>query len=143
MTLNVDLAPTFAEWAGASIPTGTTKVDGISLASLIAGNSAGTPRERVLTECWGQTNDPDIHASIRTMQWKYVEHYADNEMKHLRLRPSGRSDVELYDLAKDPYETKNLALLPDDAIMSLGYTRAQLDGVMFDLGPKLVAAKAE
>lgn len=144
MVLNVDLAPTFAELAGATIPPGP-KVHGKSLAGLVTGAASSGPplRERVLTECWDQPDGPDIHAAIRSGQWKYVEHYRDSKMTTLRVRPSGEKERELYDLVKDPAETKNLALLDTTAIAALGYTPAQIDAVIADLVPKLAAEKAE
>jgi N-acetylglucosamine-6-sulfatase len=143
MVLNIDLAPTFAELAGATIPPGP-KVHGKSLFALIGGSGNAPPvRDRVLTECWDQPDGPDIHAAIRSTPWKYVEHYEDAKMTTLRTRPSGAKERELYDLAKDPSETKNLALLDAAAITALGYTQAQIDGVIADLTAKLVAEKAE
>jgi len=101
LALNIDLAPTFAELAGAAIPT---NVDGRSLAGLI-GAQPTPPREwrrDFLVEHW-QTGkqrrkeipDPEEdtaipdYAALRTLDGLYVE-YPDS------------GERELYDLNADP-----------------------------------------
>jgi N-acetylglucosamine-6-sulfatase len=95
MVLNIDLAPTIAEIAGAQIPN---QVDGASLVSILNDPTAEW-RDQFLIEHW-PTNEgfgstiPGFTA-IRTEEWKYVE-YENGE-------------TELYDLVNDPYEMTNLA----------------------------------
>ncbi len=93
VTVNVDFAPTFAEWAGV-VPS--TKVDGFSLATLLKDPSAPWPTERLL-EYLGTR---DIHGvaekrfqAVRTLQYVYAEY--DN------------GDREFYDLFADPYQLTN------------------------------------
>ncbi|MGH9201809.1 MAG: sulfatase family protein, partial [Vicinamibacterales bacterium] len=83
MVLNIDLAPTFAELAGISPPS-ETGVSRMSLVGLAHGTANPWPRDHVLTECWGKFGNcprvngcTDIHASVRTIDWKYIEHYED------------------------------------------------------------------
>ena len=101
LALNIDLAPTFAELAGAAIPT---SVDGRSLAGLI-GAQPTPPREwrrDFLVEHWQtgkqrrkEVPDPEEdtaipdYAALRTVDGLYVE-YPDS------------GERELYDLNADP-----------------------------------------
>jgi arylsulfatase A-like enzyme len=100
MALNIDLAPTLSELAGASAPA----VDGVSLVPWVYGDSA-TPRQAFLIEDWWEPATRSFTEGygesgqgIRTNQWKYAEYQ------------SGR--VELFDLVNDPGELVNLATSP-------------------------------
>ena len=95
MALNIDLAPTIAELAGATAPT---FVDGRSLVPLLDGPSpAASWRSAFLIEHWSGGNvDFDTaptYAGVRTERHKYVEH--------------ATREQELYSLDSDPYELKS------------------------------------
>jgi N-acetylglucosamine-6-sulfatase len=101
--MSLDMAPTFLELAGAERPA---KLRGLSLVPLLGGASEMFPRNRdVLIEYYSDTVFPRMrkmgYTALRTDRWKYI-HYTD--------QPAGSE--ELYDLASDPYELKNLAAEP-------------------------------
>jgi arylsulfatase A-like enzyme len=102
MALNIDLAPTFAELAGVEIPV---PHDGASLVRVLDGTAEGW-RTDFLTEGWPGSH---VWATVREAQWKYTE-------LPLTLGDAGASfELELYDLAADPYELVNLAADPGQA----------------------------
>ena len=96
--LNIDLAPSFAELAGAAIPI---HYDGASLVRVLDG-TAPSWRTDFLTEGW-----PASHpwATVHEAQWKYTE---------IPLTPGDTGtlfETELYDLLNDPFELQNVDLL--------------------------------
>ena len=102
VALNIDIAPTLAELAGASIPIDH---DGVSLLPLIDGTATAW-RTDFLTEGW-----PEGHpwATVNLGRWKYTE---------VPIKPGSATsgfETELYDLAADPYELNNLAGDPANA----------------------------
>ena len=92
---NIDLAPTFVDLAGGSVPDG---VNGMSLVPLLKdGNSVW--RDDILFEHWPTEEGegsmvPEFYA-VRTAEWKYVEYET--------------GEKELYNLVADPYELVNIA----------------------------------
>jgi len=95
LVANIDLAPTLAEIAGATVPGDL--VDGRSLAPLLGREPPAEDawRRELLLDLWpeGDAGVPEYHA-LRTRDRLYVE-YATGER-------------ELYDLAADPYQLLNL-----------------------------------
>lgn len=95
LVANIDLAPTFAELAGAKIPN---SVNGMSLVPLLKDTNA-IWRDSLLIEHWVTEEGvgskiPEFYA-IRNSQWKYVEY--------------STGEKELYNLINDPYELDNIA----------------------------------
>lgn len=90
-TVNVDLVPTIADFAGVAIP----ETDGISLAPLINGHKNVSQRPFVVGQYYSKQNWINPIRMIRT------EHY-----KYNRYREHGE---ELYDMVQDPAELVNLA----------------------------------
>jgi arylsulfatase A-like enzyme len=94
LVLNIDIAPTFLELGGVTIPK---NVQGHSLVPLFKNNKAEW-RSSFLTEYFQEKafqRTPTWQA-VRTADWKYI-HYTDI---------AGMD--ELYNLEDDPYEMKNL-----------------------------------
>lgn len=98
MVLNIDIGPTILELAGAKLaPT----MQGRSFKPLLAGESPQWRTEFLFEyykEAWLPAI-PTLHG-VRTTDWKYVTYPEIDDID------------ELYDLAKDPHEMKNLALDP-------------------------------
>lgn len=93
--LNIDLAPTLADLAGAAP---ARFVDGRSLRPLLAGAppSAGAWRNDFVVEYWSPSmRKAPAYEALRTSGYLYVEYVS--------------GERELYDLRADPYELKNLA----------------------------------
>jgi len=100
MVANIDLAPTFAELAGAKIPT---HVDGISLVPVLK-DSAAPWRHDLLLEHWPAVDGVGAtipqFSCVRTAQWKYVEYTT--------------GEHELYNLQTDPFELTNVYNSPEN-----------------------------
>ncbi|MBI3210351.1 MAG: sulfatase [Candidatus Solibacter usitatus] len=112
MTLNIDIAPTFLELAGAPIPK---TVAGKSMLSLMGGNKKGW-RTSFLCEYYMEQQQARVATweAVRTARWKYI-HYP--ELKNMD---------ELYDLKADAGEMKNLVANPG-ARKALDTMRKELD----------------
>ena len=96
LVANLDVAPTVLELAGVARPTG---MEGHSLVPLFS-QSVAPWRDSLVIEYFSDTVFPRIlkmgYHALRTERWKYIR-YAEL-----------RNMDELYDLAADPYELKNL-----------------------------------
>ena len=105
LVLSVDIAPTVLEIAGLPIED---HVQGRSLVPLLEGNVPADWRQSVLIEFYTYENpfpwllDMDYRA-LRTHRYKLI---------HWMQHPD---EGELYDLAEDPYETRNLIEDPEAA----------------------------
>jgi N-acetylglucosamine-6-sulfatase len=100
MVLTLDLAPTLLEFAGLTPPA---TMEGRSMLPILKGHATEW-RGEFLIEYFTDTVFPRIqnmgYQAIRTQDWKWI-HYT--ELPGMD---------ELYDLASDPYEMKNLAAEP-------------------------------
>lgn len=101
MVANIDIGPSILEAAGLKAPE---SMDGRSVLGLARGDAAGW-RDSLLYEYYWERNfpqTPTMHA-LRTDQFKYIHYF-------------GIWDTdELYDLAEDPLETRNLINSPTHA----------------------------
>lgn len=104
-TMNIDFYPTFAEMAGAKLDP-AQQLDGLSIAPLLKDPAAKLPRD---TFCWHYPlAEPHFlggrsAGSIRQGDWKLIEFF-------------DTGNVELYDLAADAGESKDLVgQTPDKA----------------------------
>ncbi len=98
IVLNIDLAPTFLDLAGVAQPK---EMQGASWKSLAAGEHPTDWRQSFLAEYFyeGGVNVPTI-VGVRTANAKLVKY------------PGHAEWTEVFDLAVDPYELKNLAADP-------------------------------
>jgi arylsulfatase A-like enzyme len=94
--LNIDIAPTLAELAGANVPI---VEDGASLVRVLDGTTPSW-RTDFLNEGW-PANHP--WACVRDAEWKYIE------IPLVPGDPGTGFETELYDLVTDPYEETNVA----------------------------------
>ncbi len=93
----IDLAPSIAEWGGA---TPATSVNGRSLLPLLS--NGGAPwRTELLLELLGSSSNSTTFSAVRTSQYVYVEYR--------------NGDRELYDLQVDPYQLTNVVNDPAHA----------------------------
>ena len=99
MVLNIDLAPTFLDLAGVPVPA---EMQGASWKSLAAGQKPANWRTSFLAEYFmenGGGSTPTL-VGLRTTHAKLVTYPGHSEW------------TEVFDLAADPYELKNLASDP-------------------------------
>lgn len=94
MVLNVDVAPTFLDLAGAEV---TEAMDGASILPLLRGDPDPWREEMLFVYYWEYPfpHTPTVLA-IRDERYKYVFYHGIWDTN------------ELYDLVADPYETENL-----------------------------------
>ncbi|WP_414660332.1 sulfatase family protein [Horticoccus sp. 23ND18S-11] len=155
-----DLLPTFIELAGGKVPDG---IDGRSFAAVLRGTATTHRDRVFATHSGdGDFNVYPIRA-VRTRDWKYIRNLHPEFQHHTHIsRSSGPSGLvywktwvaaaerdpaaaaivtryserpaeELYDLAADPHEQRNLAGDPAHAAR-LGALRADLDAWMKQQG---------
>jgi arylsulfatase A-like enzyme len=98
MVLNIDLAPTFLDLAGVPVPG---EMQGRSWRPLLTGKAADW-RKSFLAEYFRENAFPGTPTlvAVRTADAKLVKY------------PGHEEWTELFDLARDPYETKNLTADP-------------------------------
>ena len=95
MTLNIDIAPTLLDLAGLPIPKA---MQGRSLRPLMEGKEVNWRKEWFYEHLYEHPRIPKSEG-VRTSRWKYIR-YIDYDHE------------ELYDLAHDPYEERNLVAEP-------------------------------
>jgi arylsulfatase A-like enzyme len=106
LAANIDLAPTLLDLAGASPCTNERAcrtLDGRSLVPLLRG-AGEWPRDRGIVIEGGDHGENCAYRGLRLADEVLLE----------RVRPAGKGcapdgDPELYDLARDPYQLRNLA----------------------------------
>ena len=99
LVLNVDLAPTWLELAGVTVPA---EMQGRSWKALAAGQKPANWRQSFLAEYFYENGGGDTPTlvGVRTANAKLVQYAGHPEW------------TEIFDLAVDPYELNNLAAQP-------------------------------
>jgi len=97
MVLNIDIAPTFLDLAGVSVPP---DMQGASLKALASGQKPANWRKSFLAEYFRELGDTPTCIGVRTADAKLVKY------------PGKPEWTEAFDLAVDPYEVKNRAADP-------------------------------
>ena len=101
MTLNIDLAPTLLDFARVHAPK---SMQGRSLAPLLDGKSPRGWRKEFFYEHHTRSDIIPPSEGVRTEKWKYFRYVESQPVVE-----------ELYDLANDPGEERNLAVDPKHA----------------------------
>jgi arylsulfatase A-like enzyme len=96
-----DVMPTLAELAGAAVPD---SIDGISMLPTLLGDRGAEQQHEFLY--WENGGEANLQQAVRWGQWKAV-------------RPRGVPTLELYDLAADPSEATDVALLHPDVVATI------------------------
>jgi arylsulfatase A-like enzyme len=106
-----DLFPTITELVGVDAPAGHI-VDGKSMRKLLTGNRDAEREESFLMHYPHHPHRSNYFTSLRTGDWKVVYHYF----------PSAQSEgvhYQLYNLAEDPFESRNVAVSQQDVLTSM------------------------
>jgi arylsulfatase A-like enzyme len=101
---HIDLTPTLLDACGVRAPPGV-KFDGVSLMPLLRGEKADWP-DRNLFFQWHRGDEPELYraCAARSQRWKLVQ------PQGAAAGPfTGGPRFELYDMAADPFETKDVA----------------------------------
>jgi arylsulfatase A-like enzyme len=96
-----DLFPTILAQAGKSAPANHI-VDGAKLDNLLTGKRDAKREETFLMHYPHSPHRTDYFTTYRNGDWKVIYHYFPSEV-------SENSHYQLFNLAKDPFEQKNLA----------------------------------
>lgn len=104
---SVDIFPTLAELAQLPAPAGPQSIDGISLVPVLK-----DPQARVRDHAYHAFPRKTLGRAIRTEQHRLVE------WKKPGAAPES-AEIELYDYAADPLETRNLATEQPDVVNRL------------------------
>jgi arylsulfatase A-like enzyme len=96
-----DLFPTIADFLGIQ-PPADHAIDGRPLDTLLTGRPDSSREETFLMHYPHAPHRSDYWTSYRSGNWKVIYHYIPSEA-------SENSHYQLYNLAEDPFEQKNLA----------------------------------
>ncbi len=107
LTAHIDLYKTFCTLAGVEIPDEVQPIDGRSLLPLLEDRDADWPDRKLFVHRgrWEKGSDPNDSkfrgCAVRTQRWRLV------------------NNKELYDIAKDPYESTNVFDQHPDVVAGL------------------------
>ena len=122
MVLNIDLAPTFLDLAGVPAPGG---MQGVSWKALASGRKPADWRRSFLAEYFFENGGGDTPTliGVRTADAKLVKYPGHDEW------------TEVFDLAADPYELKNLAADPAATAKLSAELDVQMKAVNYSVPP--------
>jgi arylsulfatase A-like enzyme len=108
---HIDVMPTLLDICGVPKPTGV-KVDGESLLPLLRDQGANWP-DRTLFFQWHRGDAPELYRAFaaRSQRYKLVQPTGNSDN-----RLPARSGFELYDMASDPLEQRNVAAEHTDIV---------------------------
>jgi arylsulfatase A-like enzyme len=111
---HIDVAPTLLELCGVSRSQGVS-FDGASLQPLLLGKAENWP-DRQLYIQWHRGDEPELYRSfaVQSQRFKLVQALGAGE----RAAPPN-APLELYDIAADPFELRNIADRHPDIVKSL------------------------
>jgi arylsulfatase A-like enzyme len=111
---HIDVAPTLLDLCGISRPQGVS-FDGTSLQPLLLGKTENW-KDRTLYFQWHRGDEPELYRSfaVQSQRYKLVQPLGAGE----RAAPPNAA-LELYDIAADPFELKNIAGGHPDIVKSL------------------------
>lgn len=102
IVLNIDVSPTILDLAGVEMPS---KIQGRSLSPLLSGKAPAWRTEFFCEHLFSHTQlSIPKSDGIRTTRWKYIRYFEHQPVYE-----------QLFDLASDPQETRNLARDPQHA----------------------------
>jgi arylsulfatase A-like enzyme len=130
ITLNIDFAPTFMDYAGVSTPS---DMQGRSMRANLSGNTPGDWRESMYYRYWMHltSHDNPAHYGVRTKDYKLIFFYGLPLDAKGAVEESSQPAWELYDLRKDPNELNNV------------YENPQYASVVAELKQELTRLKQE
>ena len=122
LVLNIDLAPTLLDLAGVPVPP---EMQGVSWKALAAGQKPANWRQSFLAEYFYENGGGDTPTlvGVRTTNAKLVKY------------PGHPGWTEIFDLAVDPYELKNLAADPAATAKLSPELDAQLKALNYAVPP--------
>jgi arylsulfatase A-like enzyme len=104
LVAHIDFYKTFSELAGAKIPSGIQKIDGLSMLPLLEDANAPWKDRYVFVHQgrWKKGEDPNLskfkNCAVRSQRWRFV------------------NNKELFDITVDPYETTDVAAEHPDVV---------------------------
>lgn len=107
LTAHIDLYKTFCQLAGAEIPAGIQEIDGRTMLPLLEDAKSKWPDRNLFVHQgrWEKGSDPNKakyrNCAVRTQRWRLVNY------------------KELFDIANDPYESKDVADMHPDVVAEL------------------------
>jgi arylsulfatase A-like enzyme len=108
ITLNIDFAPTFLDYAGSKAPA---EMQGVSFRANVEGHTPKSWRKSMYYRYWmHNSNDHHVpgHYGVRTDRYKLIYYYGKPLGMKGAQPPETEPAWELFDLKNDPREMKNL-----------------------------------